>query len=101
MPVFVIFIILAFAFYVYYKIKFFRTNLPMERKWVSAKSSIALGVFVSMFGLNQLFLYSGTVTYIVAAVFIIIGALSIYGGIKAYKFFLPHAIAEAEQAYKK
>ncbi|HLO10973.1 MAG TPA: YtpI family protein [Pseudoneobacillus sp.] len=97
MPVFVICIVIAFVFYVFYKIKFVRSNLPVEKKWISAKSSIALGLFVLLFGLNQLFLFQTTITYIVAAIFIIIGGLSIWSGWKAYKYYLPLAIKEAEQ----
>lgn len=96
MPVFVILIVIAFSFYIFYKIKSIRTKLPMEKKWISGKSSIALGSFVFFFGLNQLFLFQTTMTYIVAAVFIIIGLLSILGGVKVYKHFLPYAIEEAE-----
>ena len=97
MLVFPIFIILSLAFYVFYKIKSVRTHLPMEKKWISGKSSIALGAFVAFFGINQLFLFQSTVTYIVAAVFILMGSISLIGGYKMYKFYLPYAIEEAEQ----
>jgi amino acid transporter len=97
MPILVICIIISLAFYIFYKIKFVRSKLPFERKWVSAKSSIALGLFVSLFGLNQLFLFHSTVTYIIATLFILIGGLSIWNGWKSYRYFLPLAIEEAEQ----
>jgi uncharacterized membrane protein HdeD (DUF308 family) len=100
MPTIVIFIIISLAFYVFYKIKYVRSKRPAERKWLSAKSSIALGMFVGLFGLNQLFLYQTTITYIIAAIFIAIGASSIWAGIKTYKFYLPQAIAEAEEMDK-
>ncbi|RFU70749.1 hypothetical protein D0469_05365 [Peribacillus saganii] len=100
MPILVIFIVIAFAFYLFYKIKYVRTNRPMEKKWISAKSSIALGLFVTLFGLNQLFLNQTTVAYIVGAVFMILGAVNILGGYKSYKFHLPHAIKEAEELRK-
>lgn len=100
MPILVILIILSFSFYIFYKVKFFRSRQPAERQWISAKSRMALGTFVALFGINQLFLYDTTVALIVAAVFILIGGLSIWGGIKAYKFYLPHAAEEAE-AMKK
>ncbi|MCM3179605.1 YtpI family protein [Cytobacillus horneckiae] len=96
MPVLVIFIVLSFAFYVFYKVKYVRSKRPAEKQWISAKSRIALGIFVAFFGINQLFLYSTTTTYIVAAVFIVIGGLSIWTGIKAYKYFLPLAAEEAQ-----
>ncbi|MFT9600859.1 YtpI family protein [Mesobacillus sp.] len=97
MPIFVLLIVLSFVFYIFYKVKYVRSKRPAERKWLSAKSSIALGLFVALFGINQLFLFQTTVTYIVGAIFIIIGSLSVWGGIKAYKFYLPHAAKEAQE----
>ncbi|PLT32295.1 YtpI family protein [Bacillus sp. V5-8f] len=93
-------IVISFMFYIFYKVKYFRTHLPMEKKWLSAKSQIALGFFVALFGSNQLFLYQTKTTYIVAAIFLLIGVLSMFGGFKAYKFYLPMAIEEAEQVSK-
>ncbi|MFS0780605.1 YtpI family protein [Bacillus sp. 1P06AnD] len=97
MPVFVILITLSVGFYLFYKIRFFRTKQPMERKWLSAKSSMALGLFVLLFGINQLFLFQTALTYIISAIFILMGALSLWGGFKSYRFFLPLAADEADQ----
>jgi hypothetical protein len=96
MPILVVLIIVSLVFYLFFKIKSVRTQLPMEKKWISGKSSIALGAFVVFFGMNQLFLFQSIVTYIVAAVFILIGGASLIGGYKIYKFYLPYAIEEAE-----
>lgn len=98
MPVLVIFIVLSFALYVFYKIKYVRSMRPAEKKWISAKSSIALGLFVALFGINQLYLFQTTITYIIAGIFIVIGGLSALAGIKAYQHYLPFAIKEAEEA---
>lgn len=97
MPVLVFLIVLSFVFYIFYKIKYVRSKRPAERSWLSAKSSIALGLFVALFGINQLFLFQTTVTYIVGAIFIVIGSLSTWAGIKAYRFYLPHAAREAQE----
>ncbi|XXM71033.1 YtpI family protein [Lysinibacillus sphaericus] len=91
------FITLAFAFYIFYKIKQVRSNRPMEKKWLSAKASMALGLFVTLFGVNQLVLFPGTVTYIVAALFILIGLGSIWAGYKYYRHVLPYAEREAKE----
>lgn len=101
MPVLVILIVISIAFYVFYKIKTVRSRRPAEKKWLSAKSSIALGLFVALFGINQLFLYSTTVTYIVAAVFIILGGINVWAGFKAYQHYLPYAAKEAEDLRKQ
>ncbi|MBK5442927.1 YtpI family protein [Peribacillus butanolivorans] len=95
MPILVTLIVLSLGVYFFYKIKSVRTKMPMEKKWISGKSSIALGAFVSLFGVNQLFLFHTTTTYIISAVFIFVGVFSIWGGYKMYKFYLPHAIEEA------
>ncbi|MEW8971117.1 YtpI family protein [Mesobacillus sp. LC4] len=97
MPILVFLIVLSFVFYIFYKIKYVRSKRPAERSWLSAKSSIALGLFVGLFGINQLFLFQTTVTYIVSAIFIIMGSMSVWAGIKAYKFYLPHAAKEAQE----
>lgn len=100
MPVLVTLIVISFSLYLFYKVKVFRCRRPAEKQWLSAKSRIALGAFVGLFGVNQLFLYDTTTTYIVAVLFILVGVLSIWGGIKAYKFYLPHAADEAESLRK-
>lgn len=97
MPILAVLIILSLMFYLFFKVKFVRSRLPMEKKWISGKSSIALGSFVTFFGINQLFLFQSTLTYIVAAIFILLGGFSIIGGFKMYKHYLPFAIQEAEQ----
>ncbi|MHC0037373.1 YtpI family protein [Pseudoneobacillus sp. C159] len=101
MPILVICIVISFVFYLFYKVKFVRSKLPVERKWISAKSSMALGLFVALFGVNQLFLFQSTTTYIIAAIFILIGGLSTFTGWKAYKHFLPLAVQEYDQVSKR
>jgi YtpI-like protein len=100
MPILVILVIVSFSLYIFYKIRSFMAKGPAERHWITAKGRIALGSFVGIFGVNQLFLTPDTTAYIVSAIFIVIGILCIYTGFKAYKFHLPHAAAEVE-AYKK
>ena len=56
MPVFVIIIVFSLMFYLYYKIKFFRSRTE-TKKWLSAKSSIALGTFVLFLGLIECLLH--------------------------------------------
>ncbi|MEH7354396.1 YtpI family protein [Neobacillus drentensis] len=96
MFVLVVFIFLLFAFYLFYKTKYFRSNRQVEKKWLSAKSNIALGLFVCLFGVNHLlFISESTVSYIVAAIFTIYGAVFSWIGFKKYKHYLPFAIDEA------
>ncbi|MBD1380107.1 YtpI family protein [Metabacillus arenae] len=98
MPIFVVLIVFSGVFYLFYKVKFYRTKKSMERQWLSAKSSIALGSFIFFFGINQLFIYRSNVSLIIGAVFIIVGLTSAWAGYRAYKHFLPLAIQEAEES---
>lgn len=97
MPLFIILILFSLAFYIYYKIKYVRTNKVNEKRWLSAKSSIALGLFVSIFGLNRIFITQTTVSILIGTLFIIIGSISIWTGYKAYKYYLPYVLAESEK----
>lgn len=98
MFVFVVLIALLFAFYLFYKTKYIRSNRLVEKKWLSAKSNIALGLFVCLFGINHLiFISESTASYIVAAIFTIYGALFSWIGFKKYKHYLPFAIEEAKE----
>jgi Ca2+/Na+ antiporter len=100
MSVFVVLIVLLFALYLFYKTKYFRSNRPVEKKWLSAKSTIALGLFVFLFGINSIFISQTTLTWIVAALFMCIGGLNVWSGFKQYKHYLPFAIEESEM-YEK
>ena len=100
MPILVILIIIALAFYVTYKIRYVRTKMPMEKRWLSGKSSMALGLFVLLFGVNSLFLFQEMTTYIVASIFILIGIGSIWAGFQVYRHYTPLAIEEAEKYSK-
>ncbi|WP_040207661.1 YtpI family protein [Neobacillus jeddahensis] len=96
MFVLVILIVVLFAFYLFYKTKYFRSNRQVEKKWLSAKSNMALGLFVCLFGVNHLiFISESTVSYLVAALFIVYGAVFSLIGYKKYKHYLPFAIEEA------
>lgn len=100
MPFLVILIVFSLAFYIFYKAKYIRCKLPAEKRWISAKSSMALGSFVGFFGINQLFLYQTTITYIIAGIFIVLGGINVWAGMKAYKYFLPLAAKEIQEAQK-
>ncbi|MFF2340182.1 YtpI family protein [Bacillus mycoides] len=99
MPVFVFCIIISFVLYLFYKTKFFRTNRPMEKGWLSGKSAMALGLFVLFFGINQFFLELSTARIIVGVLFMLLGSASTFNGFRQYKHFLPLAVKEAD-SYK-
>jgi ABC-type bacteriocin/lantibiotic exporter with double-glycine peptidase domain len=97
MPVLVVIIVISLAFYAYFKVKAYRSTKSIEKRWIAAKSSIALGLFVASFGLNQLFLYRSTLSLIVGVIFVLIGIGSSWAGFRAYKHYLPQVVKEAQE----
>lgn len=93
----VVVIVLSFIFYLFYKVQYVRSRRPMEKKWLSAKSSFVLGLFVGLFGLNTLLIQQTTTSYIIAAIFILYGFASMIAGYKMYKHYLPFARQEADE----
>lgn len=88
-------IVISLVFYIFYKVKYFRTKAPVEKKWISTKGNMAIGVFLIAFGFNQ-FKFLTQISLIIGFIFILLGAANIYFGYKAYKYYLPLAIEEAE-----
>lgn len=80
--IFVFFIVISFVAYFYYKTKEFRSTLPIRKKWYKAKAGLALGIFVIIFGLNTCVVYPTLVGFLIAAVFILIGAVKAYSSYK-------------------
>lgn len=95
MPIFIILIVFSIVFYLFYRVKSFRTNGVATKQWLSSKASIALGLFLIFFAINSFTVYISTVTYIVSAAFIILGVANVVVGYKKYRHYLPFAIEEA------
>lgn len=95
MPIFVTCILFSLAFYLYYRVKAFRSKKANEKKWLSAKATLALGSFVAFFGLNRLFISTTPVSLAVGITFIAVGGIAVWTSYKAYKYYLPHVLEEA------
>ncbi|WP_089538112.1 YtpI family protein [Staphylococcus aureus] len=93
----VMFFIIAFAFYIFYKVKKFRSNGPAEKRWLQTKVNISLGLFIGLFGLNMLIGPSNWVGIVVGIVFLALGAANVLYGYKAYKHYLPYVMDETNE----
>lgn len=80
-------IVVSFVWYFYFKTKQLRTNLPIRKKWFAAKASLCLGAFIFFFGINFLYIYQSSITYIVSGLFILLGAYVMYHNYKASKHY--------------
>ena len=83
--IFVFCIIVSFVAYFYYKTKQFRTTLPIQKKWYKAKAGTALGIFVIFAGCNTTIVYPSLVGFVIAALFIVVGASMAVDQFKRFK----------------
>ena len=82
-----VFLIIASAvFYFYFKTRQFRTRqvFPIRKKMYASMAGASLGGLLLFFGINQLILFNGIATYVIAAIFMILG---VYVGIFNYRAF--------------
>ncbi|MEB1807780.1 MAG: YtpI family protein [Bacillaceae bacterium] len=89
-----ILIVISLAFFIYFKIKFWRTTAEIEKKWQQTRANIALGSFLIFFGLNLLVFPRSTVDIIIGIIFALLGAANAYFGLQNYKHYLPQVIEE-------
>lgn len=85
--VFVFAIVISFIYYFYFKTRQFRSNLPIAKKWYKSKAGVALGVFIFIFGLNQAYLFPSTFTFVIVAIFLILGLTVVIDNIKKTRHY--------------
>ncbi|QGH35308.1 hypothetical protein GI584_15165 [Gracilibacillus salitolerans] len=82
MVIFPIIIVLSFIMYIYYKVMIMRDRDPLTQEIKNAKARIALGIFISVFGVNQYLFYQTQLALFITLVFLFFGIAQGYGGIK-------------------
>lgn len=82
-----VFIIIAVVSYLYLKTKQLRTTLPIRKKWYRYRSGQALSTFLVIFAINQLVLFQTPTTYIVCAILIIFGVITLVGYTKRVRHY--------------
>lgn len=92
----VIAIVISIVWYFYFKTRQFRTDLPIRKKWYAAKASSCLGAFVFLFGLNYVFLFPETLTYVIAGIFMALGGYMAVFNYKASKHYGKYVQEEFE-----
>ena len=94
------FIVITVVFYLYFKTKQFRTDLPIRKKWYANRAGIALGILLILFGINQIILYHTVLTYVVCAIMIVFGVFVCINYSKRVRHYGQY-IAEEEELNKK
>lgn len=73
-------VIVSFLFFLFYVTKFFFTSELLTKKITGSRARLTFGLFLMLYGVNQLFSKLDTVTIIVGIVFIVFGAANLYRG---------------------
>ena len=91
-------IIASGVFYFYFKTRQFRTSqvFPIRKKMFASKAGMFLGTMLVAFGINQLMLFNGVLTYVVSGVFILLGGYVSIFNWKAMKHYEQFTDEETE-----
>nr|WP_285890467.1 YtpI family protein [Halalkalibacter oceani] len=87
--IFTIIIIFSAVFFIYNKIKTWRTPPSLLNRLYQTKATLSLGFFLTAFGANLLFTPRGTIDIVVGAVFALLGIANIVFGYRAYRHYIP------------
>ena len=87
--IFVFFIVASAVFYFYFKTRQFRTRqvFPIRKKMYASMAGASLGGLLLAFGVNQLLLFDGVTTYLIAAIFILFGGFVLTFNFRAFKHY--------------
>lgn len=82
-------IIFSGVAYFYFKTRQFRTSLrfPIQKKMYASMAGASLGALLLFFGINQFIIFDGMITYIIAAIFIVLGLISFTHHYRAHKHY--------------
>lgn len=82
-----VFIVLAVVSYLYLKTKQLRSTLPIRKKWYRYRAGQSLSLFLIIFAINQIVLFQSPITYIISAILVIFGAITIVGYTKRARHY--------------
>ncbi|MBE1554399.1 YtpI family protein [Sporosarcina limicola] len=96
--IFVCLIIVSAVFYFYFKTRQFRTShmFPIRKKMYASMAGYSLGGLLLFFGINQLILFSGLATYVIATIFIVFGAYVLIYNYRTYQHYKRFVAEETE-----
>ncbi|WP_407269027.1 YtpI family protein [Radiobacillus sp. PE A8.2] len=87
MIIFPILTIVSIVLYIYYKVAIVRSNDPLIQEYTNSKAQLALGTFISVFGINQYLFYQTQLALFVVIVFLLFGGMQLVNGYKKAKHY--------------
>ncbi|WP_176222177.1 YtpI family protein [Tuberibacillus sp. Marseille-P3662] len=96
MPGLIVLMLIAVVVFLIYRVKGWRIPQSYRKHWTIIKSHIGLGIFVTVFGINQSIMNPTAVTLTIAILLIAYGCYYTYYSIKQYRQILPYVAHELE-----
>ena len=95
---FVFLIIFSVVYYIYFKMRQFRTSHmhPIRKKMYASMAGTSLGGLLLFFGINQVILFDEVANYIVAVIFIALGLYVLIVNYRGYAHYKKFVVEEAE-----
>ncbi|MFC0522340.1 YtpI family protein [Pontibacillus salicampi] len=87
MVIFPIIIVLSFVIYFYFKVAIWRRKDPLTQEYTNAKARIALGIFMTAFGINQYAALQSKLALYICIVFLLFGVTQLVYGYKTTRFY--------------
>ncbi|WP_100373754.1 YtpI family protein [Bacillus sp. FJAT-45037] len=84
-----IIIVFSGVFFIYNKIKTWRTPESLLKRIYQTKANISIGFFLVAVSINLLYSPRSTVDVVVGIAFLILGAVNVVLGYKAYRHYIP------------
>ncbi|MEE6449530.1 YtpI family protein [Gottfriedia acidiceleris] len=73
-------VIISFLFFLFYVTKFFFTSELLTKKIAGSRARLTFGLFLLLYGINQMVAKLELITICVGIVFILFGAANLYRG---------------------
>jgi len=95
-PILITIIIFSFIFYFYFKVRILTKKDPLYMHYTNAKARMALGVFITAFGMNQYIFYQTRLALFICIIFIVLGIMQIVYGFRLWKHYRNEILKTAD-----
>ncbi|WP_100405102.1 YtpI family protein [Bacillus solitudinis] len=85
--IFTIIIVFSAVFFIYNKVKTWRTEESLLKRLYQTKAGLSLGVLLTSFAINLLVIPRGTIDFVIGAVFLLFGITNVIFNFRAYKHY--------------
>jgi hypothetical protein len=80
-------VLVSFVFFLFYVTKYFFTRELLQKRIAGSRARLFFGLFMTLYGINQLFINVELVTIIVGILFVLFGVTNGYRGYSQLKHY--------------